>query len=831
MSNFLNKIPVSPITSFGNPSVPNGSTFGTNFSILQTGGFMEVFTLSGLTYTIPPATTGIIEFSGNSIPIQFTKGSGSVFSPDVLTLNSDNISSGRRKLGMLAYVYETNKIYQFRIDNYDTLWNSATGATGPGGPTVVISDFGTTVKNNSVAGQSFINAWTASTISGVGGYDDTNASWRVLSTGGSGGGGASITGGTFDKNTETLSLNNSTGGTITITGFTDVFVTGGTYSDGTTTFTNNTGGTFTVSGYFTGQTDNYITGGTFNKNTETLSLFDLTGGTITITGFTDVFVTGGTYSGGTIIFTNNSGGTFNVEGLFTGATDVFVTGGTYSSGTTTFTNNTGGTFQVTGYTKQGDYVESVTGDGVDNTDPLNPVISQNAKVNVITVTLGDLGLLQFEDNSTMLLLANSYLNSLNDNIPYDTLYQLEIVEGTGVTPTFLTTFVSRWSVTNPGDSITLPYEVGGSYSGGIDWGDGTITSNSYSNRTHTYTNSGNYTIKINGIISKFNFFTGSNVNRANIREIIQWGNLDIGNNGSYFLLCSNLVLTGVTDTLKLLSGTTNLSNMFQLCTSITSINNMNDWNTSNVTNMSGMFNNATQFNQPIGSWDVSNVTIMSSMFLNCINFNQNIGSWDVSNVTTMGSMFFITSLTGNFNNGGSPSINNWNTVSVTDMSYMFYSQTLFNQPIDGWNVSNVQNMTFMFRNTTFNQPLSGWNVSNVTNMSVMFRSSSFNQPIGNWNVSKVTNMAQMFDFGAQFNQDIGNWNISGVTGFVFFMANKTPSTFSTTNLDAIYNGWSTKNPKPNRNISFGTAKYTAAGSAGRAVLTGTYGWTITDGGI
>jgi hypothetical protein len=145
---------------------------------------MEVYSLSGLTYTIPPVTTGIIEFSGNSIPIQFTKGSGSVFSPDVLTLNSDNISSGRRKLGMLVYVYETKKIYQYSIDNYDTLWNNATGATGPGGATVVISDYGTTVKNNSVAGINLINAWTASTISGIDGYNDTTASWRVLQTGG-----------------------------------------------------------------------------------------------------------------------------------------------------------------------------------------------------------------------------------------------------------------------------------------------------------------------------------------------------------------------------------------------------------------------------------------------------------------------------------------------------------------------------------------------------------------------------------------------------------------------------------------------------------------------
>ena len=102
---------------------------------------------------------------------------------------------------------------------------------------------------------------------------------------------------------------------------TDVRVTGGTYSNGTSTFTNNTGGTFNVNGFYTGATD--------------------------------VFVTGGTYSNGTSTFTNNTGGTFNVNGFYTGATDVFVTGGTYSNGTATFTNNTGDTFTVTGFTSTG----------------------------------------------------------------------------------------------------------------------------------------------------------------------------------------------------------------------------------------------------------------------------------------------------------------------------------------------------------------------------------------------------------------------------------------------------------------------------------------------
>jgi hypothetical protein len=66
---------------------------------------------------------------------------------------------------------------------------------------------------------------------------------------------------------------------------------------------------------------------------------------------TDVRVTGGTYSAGTITFTNNTGGTFNVTGLTTGSTSTVsgnflpLSGGTVT-GNTVFTQNisvTGGT--------------------------------------------------------------------------------------------------------------------------------------------------------------------------------------------------------------------------------------------------------------------------------------------------------------------------------------------------------------------------------------------------------------------------------------------------------------------------------------------------------
>jgi surface protein len=48
--------------------------------------------------------------------------------------------------------------------------------------------------------------------------------------------------------------------------------------------------------------------------------------------------------------------------------------------------------------------------------------------------------------------------------------------------------------------------------------------------------------------------------------------------------------------------------------------------------MSFMIENATFFNQDIGSWNVSNVTDMGLIFCDATSLNQNIGSWDVSNV-------------------------------------------------------------------------------------------------------------------------------------------------------------------------------------------------------
>jgi len=224
---FPYKNPLSLTVVTGPTSVSRTSTQGTNFSVNQIGGYQEFYYLDNLGLTF--SGTGLQQLSANTIPIQINIGNNSGLSWTVLTLNSDNISSGRRRLGMQAYVHETDTVYQYVIPDYDTLWASVTGLTGSSA--ITQTDTYTTVNARSQAGRDFINAWTGSTIEGVGGVTRENARWRIFW-----GTDIQITGGTYFSGTSELDLVNNTGGTVTITGFTAP-ITGGTYNSGTETLT------------------------------------------------------------------------------------------------------------------------------------------------------------------------------------------------------------------------------------------------------------------------------------------------------------------------------------------------------------------------------------------------------------------------------------------------------------------------------------------------------------------------------------------------------------------------------------------------------------------
>ena len=148
-------------------------------------------------------------------------------------------------------------------------------------------------------------------------------------------------------------------------------------------------------------------------------------------------------------------------------------------------------------------------------------------------------------------------------------------------------------------------------------------------------------------------------------------------------------------------------------------------------------------------------------------YGGHISNWHVSNVTNMSQLFKNKTT---FNED----ISSWDVSNVTNMNQIFHTASAFNSPLNSWNVSKVTDIGYIFQNCgQFNQPLNNWNVSNVTTMySGIANAPSFNQDLNNWNVSKVTQMGAMFNSAAKFNGNISSWNTAKVIS-MNYMFNRT----------------------------------------------------------
>jgi len=265
-----------------------------------------------------------------------------------------------------------------------------------------------------------------------------------------------VTGGTYSNGSLTLNRQN---GIVTVTGFstTDTYVTGFTYNDAnrltisqnggqsplTVTINNFTGLTVTGSisattylnlpPFITGFTDNFVTGGTFSSGTLTLNRQN---GIVTVTGFTstDTFVTGFTFTNdNTLTIGRNQGlpplpitinnlfltgltvngsisaSTYlNLPAFITGFTDNFVTGGTFSSGTLTLNRQNGSVF-ITGFTtssSSGGTDTFVTGFTFTNNNTLT--IDRNQGLPPLPVIINNLTLTGLTVNGV--ISASTYLN-------------------------------------------------------------------------------------------------------------------------------------------------------------------------------------------------------------------------------------------------------------------------------------------------------------------------------------------------------------------------------------------------------------------------------------
>ena len=244
----------------------------------------------------------------------------------------------------------------------------------------------------------------------------------------------------------------------------------------------------------------------------------------------------------------------------------------------------------------------------------------------------------------------------------------------------------------------------------IDWGDGEINQLT----SHIYTSAGDYIVQIDGQCSKFN---GGSISDY-IINVLSWGDLGI-TDFSYSMV--NAQLDVISNEFP--EDVVNTSHMFEGAR-VPYI----DWTTtSSVLDMSYMFNGATL--QTI-KLNTDHVIDMSGMFRMANMMDTSSKNILYSSIiapgvkpllysqltTTIAKMLLLqlNSLSDTY------TIEFTSTKNVEDMSYMFENSTTFNQLLD-WDTSNVMSMMNMFTGATnYNQSLGGWNIMNVSAMDDIF---------------------------------------------------------------------------------------------------------------
>lgn len=337
--------------------------------------------------------------------------------------------------------------------------------------------------------------------------------------------------------------------------------------------------------------------------------------------------------------------------------------------------------------------------------------------------------------------------------------------------------------TGANDTFTLPLASNGTYNFNVAWGDGSdddITTWDDVNKTHTYATEDLYNVVITGTITGWAFNNSSSAPK--IRDVSDWGSLDVGANQSWFYGCANMT-NSASGTFGV-SSIVSMNSAFRTCTNLDNFPDTTAWDLSSVTQMVSTFNGCSTVTSPpiTGVWDVSNITSMASSFSSC------------------------TSLT------SPPDVASWNIRKVTNISSMFAFCSSMLAPPD----------------------VSGWDTINLTNLSSTFRncSSMLTPPdISNWNTKKVTTFASTFLSCSSMSAtlDISKLNISSVTTMASFLSGSSILTDLNYSKALVY--WSQLSLNSGVSAHFNGAKYYKGPPTNqRTYMDVTLSWTITDGG-
>lgn len=115
------------------------------------------------------------------------------------------------------------------------------------------------------------------------------------------------------------------------------------------------------------------------------------------------------------------------------------------------------------------------------------------------------------------------------------------------------------------------------------------------------------------------------------------------------------------------------------------------------------------------------------------------------------------------------------------LGWLFHQFPDFKGDISKWNVSNVENMEYMFHRSKFNGDISGWNVSNVKYFDFCFAYTSLDCDLSGWDVSKAERMRWMF-YKARRVPDISGWRLDSISS-----EDQLKEMFTGTDQEALYN--------------------------------------------
>lgn len=209
---------------------------------------------------------------------------------------------------------------------------------------------------------------------------------------------------------------------------------------------------------------------------------------------------------------------------------------------------------------------------------------------------------------------------------------------------------------------------------------------------------------------------------------------------------------------------------FQSMSQLVYLNGLSNLDTSEMTDMGFMFSGCKVSKiGEISAFNTSKVTNMHLMFQNNKVTSLNLSGWDVSNVTNMSNMFRGCA------NLKTLDVEGWNTANVENMALMFYGcKALQRLNLSSWNTSKITSMADMFYNCNNLEEISfgsGWNTSNVTSFERMFygcEDLGNNLDVSTWDTGNVETMYEMF-YGCTglYGLDVSKWNTSKVTDMSF----------------------------------------------------------------